>query len=243
MSWFRLYDDMPLDPKMRLFTPAEKWVWVCLLCAVSRSDSGGNYVLAPSLPGSCSDLATDAGVKLSVVKSALAKAVKYGLVEYENGTYSVVKWGKRQYKSDVSTARVRAYRERSRNVSETPQSTETETETDKPVVQSVGEECPKPLSELPECFSTHEYEGRPFSALLYESCQMHISASWPMRLPNRSKLARWVKAGCVPGCDGSCAAECASYIDDLLQELGRDPKMHGILSSRLSNDPRPWAER
>jgi hypothetical protein len=60
----------------------------------------------------------------------------YGLLERnEDGTFRPHNWERHQYKSDNVTERVRAFRERSRNVSETPpeyrvQSTETEAETE-----------------------------------------------------------------------------------------------------------------
>jgi hypothetical protein len=42
----------------------------------------------------------------------------------------VKNWRKRQYKSDISTGRVKRFRERSRNVSETHSDTDTDTDTD-----------------------------------------------------------------------------------------------------------------
>jgi hypothetical protein len=55
----------------------------------------------------------------------------YGLLErFDNGTFRPKNWDKHQYKSDNVTERVRAFRKRKGNVSETPPETETETETE-----------------------------------------------------------------------------------------------------------------
>lgn len=104
------------------------------------------------------------------------------------------------------------------------------------------EKIPASFSELPECFAAHEFEGRTFDSLLYESCERNITPTWVMNPANRSKLARWIREGCPRNCNGECAAQCAEWVDEQIVEFGPDSSKHGLLSARLRTDPRGWAE-
>jgi hypothetical protein len=80
--------------------------------------------------------------KASEVISSLVKA---GLLDRKSNVYQPHNWSKRQYKSDVSTERVRAFRKRFGNVapsegvtvSETPSDTDSDSDTEQ--IQNRGE--------------------------------------------------------------------------------------------------------
>jgi hypothetical protein len=65
------------------------------------------------------------------VSSAFHALKADGLLVTVDETFQPKNWRKRQYKSDTSTDRVREFRKRSRNVTETAPDTETEAETEK----------------------------------------------------------------------------------------------------------------
>lgn len=67
----------------------------------------------------------------SAIKWTDALVNDYSLLErVDNGTFRPKNWDKHQYKSDVSTERVRTFRKRKGNVSETPPESDTESDTE-----------------------------------------------------------------------------------------------------------------
>lgn len=125
--WFRYYDDALNDPKVQRLEPAIFKSWVNLLCLASKS--GGTLK-------SAEDVAF--ALRISVPKAAeivTLLSLKGLLDQVDGGYFSPHNWGKRQFQSDVSTDRVKAFRKRQRNVSktesETPPETDTESETEK----------------------------------------------------------------------------------------------------------------
>jgi hypothetical protein len=122
--WFRLYSGVMNDPKLLLLPEATRWHWLVLLC-VSSENNG----VIPSLEVAALALR----LKPSKAGEAVAKLAAAGLLDrVEGGYFQPHNWNSRQYKSDVSTDRVKQHRERQRNVSstvsETPPETEAETE-------------------------------------------------------------------------------------------------------------------
>ncbi|MDE2472323.1 MAG: hypothetical protein KGL35_27225, partial [Bradyrhizobium sp.] len=123
--WWRAYDEAIDDPKLIGLTDAQFRFWFNILCVCSAFGGG--------LP----DIRT-VSIKLRMqprrVIRLLNDLVSAGLLDESNGLISPHNWQIRQYKSDVSTERVKRFRKRvgnvSRNVSETPPETETETETE-----------------------------------------------------------------------------------------------------------------
>jgi hypothetical protein len=107
--WFRIYDDLVHDRKVQdLAGPLFKG-WINILCLASKNDgvlpSIGDVAFALRLPIP----------KASQLIEALTSA---GLIDQlANGQLSPHNWDNRQHKSDSSTERVKAYRERQRNVS------------------------------------------------------------------------------------------------------------------------------
>lgn len=127
LQWFRLYAEAIDDEKLRLLAFEDRWHYVALLCckAMGLLDAGDDDALLHR------KLAVKMGLQLRELEAAAQRLAEVGLVDPQ--TFQPLKWDDRQFKSDTSTDRVRAYRERmkrERNVSETAQETETETETE-----------------------------------------------------------------------------------------------------------------
>ena len=122
--WWRAYDEAVDDPKLLMLSDKTHRGWFNLLCVAS--------IYGGALPGL--DVVT---VKLrstpAKVKALIEELIVAGLIDDVGGKLIPHNWNSRQYKSDVSTDRVKRFRNGKRNVSETPP--ETETETDKKVVE------------------------------------------------------------------------------------------------------------
>lgn len=126
--WFRMYDELLDDPKVQRLSGDDFKAWVNILCLASRHDG--------SLPSS-----DDIGFALRLdgkkTKAVLSRLASAGLLdETEEGGFAPHGWNARQYKSDVSTSRVKQFRERKKAVSGNADETfhatppETDTETD-----------------------------------------------------------------------------------------------------------------
>ncbi len=125
--WFRYYDDALNDPKVQRLEPTIFKSWVNLLCLASRC--GGTI-------RSVDDVAFSLRVSVSKAAEIVTVLATKGLLDKVDGGYfSPHNWNRRQFQSDVSTGRVKAFRKRKRNVSETahetPPETDTESETEK----------------------------------------------------------------------------------------------------------------
>ncbi len=125
MRWFRLYAEAVDDEKLRLLAFEDRWHFVALLCckAAGILDEGGPLLRAK--------LAVKLGLDKPALDEVARRLAEVGLIDSE--TFQPLRWDDRQFKSDDSTERVRAHRERmkrSRNVTVSAQETETETETE-----------------------------------------------------------------------------------------------------------------
>lgn len=124
--WFRFYAEALDDPKVQKLDPSTFKHWVNLLCLAAKNDG--------VLPAQ-DDIAFALRIDDIACQSLLDRLLIAGLIDILKGGPNGSRiaphgWAARQYKSDVSTDRVKRYRERSRNVSVTPPETETDTETD-----------------------------------------------------------------------------------------------------------------
>lgn len=109
MRWFRFYDDAINDAKILRLSDALFRAWVTLLCLASKN--GG--VLPPA-----SDIALVLRMRQQAVSVWIAGLVGAGLLDKkDDGTFVPHNWEGRQYKSDVSTGRVKQHRNKKRNVS------------------------------------------------------------------------------------------------------------------------------
>jgi hypothetical protein len=126
--WWRAYDDALHDPKVQRLPPHLFKTWFNLLCVASKHDG--------RLP-KAEDIAFLLRRRVEDVRRDVAELCARHLLDVFGDAVAPHNWDTRQYKSDLSTQRVKDHRERSsnvsppvtRNVSETPPETETETET------------------------------------------------------------------------------------------------------------------
>jgi len=120
--WWRAYDGAVHDPKLQTLPPEVFKLWFNLLCIASKNDG----VIPPE-----NQLKSILSVRYDLLKRMLSTLLDRGLIDLVEGRMEPHNWRKRQYKSDLSTGRVTAYRNAKRNVSETPPDTDTESERDK----------------------------------------------------------------------------------------------------------------
>lgn len=113
--WWRAHDEAIDDPKLLLLSDRAHRAWFNLCCLTSAN--GGTF---PNVKVILLKL------RLSKVRlaSVLAELKEAGLIDEDEAGVRPHNWNGRQFKSDVSTERVKQYRERQRNVSETPPETE-----------------------------------------------------------------------------------------------------------------------
>lgn len=131
LPWFRMYSDAVNDEKLRLLAFEDRWHFVALLCCKSKGvldDSNGDMLMRKA--------AVLLGLSTRELSEVARRLSEVGLIEFD--TLQPIKWDERQYRSDSSTERVSAYRERMKqdkkrdcNVSVTVQDTDTDTESDK----------------------------------------------------------------------------------------------------------------
>jgi hypothetical protein len=133
--WFRLDDDVINDPKILLLPEALRWIWVAFLCIASK-----NRGALPAIE----IIALSLRVKQIKAAEYLTRLVTAGLIDKTETGFAPHNWEGRQFKSDVSTERVKRFRKQERNVSETPPETHTETEskTDISEANASGTEAP-----------------------------------------------------------------------------------------------------
>jgi hypothetical protein len=114
--WFRFYDGAIDDPKIIKLPDDLHRAWVNLLCIASKNNGR-----IPPLD----DVAIMLRTSVSCVEKIIAELVSRELLdETRGGRIEPHNWRKRQYKSDVSTDRVKRFRKRFKTVSETPPETE-----------------------------------------------------------------------------------------------------------------------
>lgn len=125
--WFRKYESTMDNPKVLLLSDWHYRAWDTLLCFASKS--GGEFT---------DDIATLALVlrkPAGKIRDTMQVMLSSGLMVKTEKGYKPHQWDEFQYKSDVSTDRVQAFRKQRRNVSssvtETPPETEAETEAEK----------------------------------------------------------------------------------------------------------------
>jgi hypothetical protein len=105
--WFRIYDDLVHDRKVQDLPLSVFKGWINILCIASKH--GG------TLP-SVDDIAFALRVPIQKAKDLIRALTAAGLIDQSpDGRLSPHNWKKRQHTSDVSTERVRAFRERHSN--------------------------------------------------------------------------------------------------------------------------------
>jgi len=137
MPWFRFYGEAVDDEKLRLLDFGDRWQFVALLCLKSQG-----VLDEPSDPLLRRKVAVKLGVDMATLDEIARRLADVGLIDQES--LQPVAWDNRQYQSDSSKDRTRAYRERQRLLTATKKSqerhgdggvtaqdTDTDTDTDK----------------------------------------------------------------------------------------------------------------
>jgi hypothetical protein len=124
--WFRVYNDLVDHPKVQQLEPSLFKALINLWCLAAANDG----VLPP-----VDEIAFKLRLKIEKARRVLSQLRAAGLIDDDEKGARPHKWDERQYTSDVSTLRVKRFRERRRNVSpavsETAPETETEAETER----------------------------------------------------------------------------------------------------------------
>jgi hypothetical protein len=139
MPWFRLYNRIIDDTKLKLLAFEDRWHFVALCCLKSSG-----LIDKPDTDLRTREIAVALGVQLRELDEISRRLREVGLVDEH---LNPLAWDELQFKSDNSTARVQEYREklknqsgnstkRSRNVSVTAQETETDTDTETEVLEA-----------------------------------------------------------------------------------------------------------
>ena len=132
--WFRFYSEALHDRKLRRLAPAQRWLWVAVLCIARQSPIPGFLVVSEREPMHEVDIADLAGMSVKEVTKTLPLFEKSGMIERDAnlGCWQVVNFAERQYESDTSTVRTRKHRsmKQARNVSTAHDGTAPETETE-----------------------------------------------------------------------------------------------------------------
>lgn len=132
--WFRFYDESVDDPKVQRLAPEMFRHWINALCLASKYE--GKIPLTE-------DCAFTLRMTFTEFQTVLNALVEVGLVDEKRGVYQPHNWDKRQFKRDVSTERVRAFRKRSCNADETVSETVSETTESVSVSVSVSDSLSK----------------------------------------------------------------------------------------------------
>lgn len=128
LPWFRFYTEVPDDPKIHRLSDALHRFWVNCLCLAGRHQG-----VLPEV-GDIAYHVRKPDAKVLVMRGEL---VDYGLIdEVSPGKFIPHNWASRQYEADVSTSRVKRFRDKKKTVSETVD--ETVSETDETVDETVG---------------------------------------------------------------------------------------------------------
>lgn len=199
--WFRIYDDVINDPKVLRLPEAMRWHWVAVLCVASKNDG--------EMP-SIDDVALHLRMNKHKAAAVLAGLHNAELLDKTETGFVPHNWNGRQYKSDVSTPRVKRFRERERNVSETPPETEADTEAD---TEAEKKEAPSLRSggarnrgaRLPEDFSLsddliefaakHGFAGDPLAGIFHDFKDYWHARAGPqgVKLDWPATWRRWIR--------------------------------------------------
>lgn len=121
--WFRFYDSALDDPKLHRLSDNLYRQWTKILCLASKNDG--------KIPKILDDICFSLRLSEGKAREILQALISSELLDDAGDFYVPHNWNARQYKSDVSTERVKRFRERSATVSETsPDQTRTRADTD-----------------------------------------------------------------------------------------------------------------
>ena len=81
--WFRVHHDTFFDDKIRPLRPAQRWLWVAILGAASKSPFRGLLLRPTGHPMTEADLADLANIPTAEVKRALPLFVQMKMVAWD----------------------------------------------------------------------------------------------------------------------------------------------------------------
>jgi len=111
LKWFRFYAEVLHDPKVQRLNPQTFKHWVNLLCLAAANDG--------VIEGDRASIAFSLRVSENMAGAIIAGLVAEGLIERVETGLQPHNWHARQFVSDVSTNRVKKFREQKRNADET----------------------------------------------------------------------------------------------------------------------------
>ena len=208
--WFRVYDDVINDPKILKLPDESRWHWIALLCIASKNEG--------ALP-STEDVAISLRVKPASAAAIIAGMKNAGLLDLVDDRYVPHNWDGRQFKSDTSNERVKRYRQRKCNVTETVTVTPPDTEAD-----------------------TEAEQSRPRAALSNEEKVLRtdlMEAFGADRTPNLSKAGEWLSKGYSSTMILEVVRELLARKPDISSLAYFEPK----LAERHANQPLSPTER
>lgn len=153
MAWFRFYAEALHDPKLQNLPDRSFKAWVNALCLACQLNSATGSI------GKLGDIAFAFHETEDAVSSAFHPLVTLGMLTRDGETFHIAKWQKRQYKSDTSTNRVKRFRKRKRNVTETVPDTDTDQiqiRSENPPVSPSQKSTQKKVNGLPHVFGHDE---------------------------------------------------------------------------------------
>ena len=137
--WFRMYSDFMFDEKIEFIAFEDQRHYVFILCIKNAGLLDKEY----AQPGMLERIVSKRlGLFGESFESARKRLVEADLID---SSFQPVAWDKRQFLSDTSAERTKAYRERMKrhgDVTVTVQETETDTDTEEDSTQKAGALCP-----------------------------------------------------------------------------------------------------
>lgn len=106
MHWFRLYNHMVDDEKLRLLAFEDRWHFVALCCLCSDG-----LLSEPDCELRTRKIAVKLGVQVRELDEITRRLREVGLIDESMAPCA---WDELQYRSDISTNRVKKYREKQR---------------------------------------------------------------------------------------------------------------------------------
>lgn len=140
MQWFRLYNDIVDNHKIRMLAFEDRWHFIAIMACHSQELGGGDEFFERSL-------AIKLGVQVRELEEIQRRLMDVNLIDIN---WIPIGWDDRQFLSDNSKARVKKYREKQRlsksvtgvkrdcNVTVTVQDTDTDTDTEQKQNKSIS---------------------------------------------------------------------------------------------------------
>ena len=178
MQWFRLYNRLVDDEKLRLLAFEDRWHFVALCCLKSSG-----LLDAPNSDLRDRRIVVKLGVQVRELEEIARRLREVDLID---DNLSPCAWSDLQYQSDISTDRVKKFREKQHrntvkrfsNVSETVQETDTDTETE------LSSEDDSPSDDEPSYRPKHVFE-------FYQTLAKQIGRPVPLDFtPERVQLVK-----------------------------------------------------